>query len=275
MSLVVVVAQGIVTIQDLGRPGHMHEAVPPGGALVPELLVAANRRAGNRDDAPAIEVVGALTVRADVATIVAFSTAIESAGTPVEIAAGESVEVGAGTRVSYLAVRGGVDAPLVLGGRGTLLAAGIGKRLAKGDRIAIGSDLAKPIVVAPYSLVDDLAIRIVPGPDAFEPGALATLLSSAYRIHPNSDRVGVRLEGARLPHRAMTASRPMVIGAIEVPGDGQPIVLGPDHPTTGGYPIIAVVAAADLDAMFAVRRRWVDSVSAVRGRCTVRQTRHT
>ena len=102
----------------------------------------------------------------------------------------------------------------------------------------------------------DAPIRLIPGPDpaSFAPQALPLLLSSEYRILPSSNRVGTRLDGPALPRStAPEVSRPMVIGAIEVPRDGKPIVLGPEHPTTGGYPIVAVVARADLGRLFSIR----------------------
>jgi allophanate hydrolase subunit 2 len=97
----------------------------------------------------------------------------------------------------------------------------------------------------------------LPGPDldAFEAGALDQLTSAAYRVLPSSDRVGTRLAGPVLARRAdyREVSRPMVRGALEVPRDGQPIVLGPEHPTTGGYPILAVIASAELGRFHAIR----------------------
>jgi allophanate hydrolase subunit 2 len=94
---------------------------------------------------------------------------------------------------------------------------------------------------------------VIAGPDAFAPDALAALTSAPYRISPDSDRVGTRLVGPTIPQSPGEASRPMVRGAIEIPRDGAPIVLGPEHPTTGGYPVLAVVASADLGRLFAVR----------------------
>lgn len=262
MSLEVVRASGLVTIQDLGRRGHMHEAVPPGGALVPSLLVAANRVAGNADDAPAIEVLGRLVVRA-LANVAVATDALR------ELRAGDELEIASEPRrVAYLAMRGGVDAPLVLGGRGTLVSARLGRILRAGDRIQIGElshratettqQISRTSVssVAPW-FNSSSPIRVLPGPDldAFEPAALAALVSAPYTISPASDRVGTRLHGPALARRTgfVESSRPMVRGAIEVPGDGQPIVLGPEHPTTGGYPLIGVIAADDLDRFFAVR----------------------
>ncbi|HMG52684.1 MAG TPA: hypothetical protein VK601_04375, partial [Kofleriaceae bacterium] len=93
-----------------------------------------------------------------------------------------------------------------------------------------------------------------PDPASFAPGALDVLLASEYRVLPTSNRVGTRLDGPALPRSdAPEVTRPMVLGAIEVPRDGKPIVLGPEHPTTGGYPIIAVVARADLGRLFSIR----------------------
>ncbi len=250
MSLVVAHVLGLCTVQDLGRRGHMHEAVPPGGALVPELLAAANRAADNPDDAPAIEVLGRLVVRATAPITVATAR-----GARQSLAAGEELVVTSEPlRCTYLALRGGVAASDVLDGRGTLLCAGLGAPLRTGDALAcaIAPERAVPTVFAPAEV-----IRIVPGPDldAFAPDALAALTAAPYRILPTSDRVGTRLAGAALPRLAgyHERSRPMVRGAIEVPRDGQPIVLGPEHPTTGGYPILAVIAHADLGRFHAIR----------------------
>jgi 5-oxoprolinase (ATP-hydrolysing) subunit C len=251
MTLVVRRALGLVTVQDLGRPGRMHEAVPRGGALVPARLIAANRAAGNPDDAPAIEVLGALTVRAEQAHRVATDTTAART-----LAAGDELVVTSEPRrVAYLALRGGVAAPLVLGGRGALLCAGLGGLVRSGQQLATA---ALPAVAAtpPAGEAPDAPIRLVAGPDAsqFLPQALEVLLASSYRVSPSSNRVGTRLDGPALPRSAAPeVSRPMVIGAIEVPGDGTPIVLGPEHPTTGGYPIVAVVVRADLGRLFSIR----------------------
>ena len=245
--LIVKRALGLVTVQDLGRRGHMHEAVPPGGALVPELLVAANRAVRNADLAPALEIFGELVVRAE---------------TEVELSVGGTLRAGETrsivsepARVAYLAVRGGVAAPLVLDGRGTLLAAHIGRALRPGDRI----ELARwpEVTMPPAAALADGPIHVVPGPDpdAFEPTALDVLVAAPYAIARASDRVGTRLAGAAIPRNPnyRERSRPMVRGAVEVPADGAPIVLGPDHPTTGGYPVLAVVAERDLGRLFAIR----------------------
>jgi 5-oxoprolinase (ATP-hydrolysing) subunit C len=253
MTLAIIRALGLVTVQDLGRPGRMHEAVPPGGALVTDRLIAANRAVRNPDDAPALEILGQLAIRAERPLRVATDTLA-----PRELpAGGELVVASEPRRVAYLAVRGGLAAPLLLGGRGALLCAGLGGLVRAGQRFDIAGlpEVATPsppgVAAAP-----DGPIRLIGGPDwgSFEPTALELLLSSEYRILPSSDRVGTRLDGPALPRTgAPEASRPMVLGAIEVPRDGKPIVLGPEHPTTGGYPVVAVVARADLGRLFSIR----------------------
>jgi len=247
----IVRAVGLCTIQDLGRRGHMHEAVPPGGALVPQLLVAANRGARNPDNAPAIEVLGRLVLRAERS----LHVATDRDGSRI-LAAGAELEITSEPRrCAYLAVRGGIEAPVVLGGRGTLLCAKLGAPLRAGDQLAVADEPETPGSIEPFR--GDGTIHVIAGPDldAFASDALATLEQTAYRIEPTSDRVGTRLAGPALPRSAAYRERsaPMVIGAIEVPRDGQPIILGPEHPTTGGYPVLGVIASADLGRFFAIR----------------------
>jgi allophanate hydrolase subunit 2 len=251
MTLVAARVTGLVTIQDLGRPGRMHEALPPAGALVPELLVAANRAARNPDHAPALEVFGQLVVRTE-----RDEQVIAVDGEPRILRAGEELVVTSEPRrVAYLAARGGFAAPLVLGGRATQLSAGIGASIRTGAQLALATEPDIARALEPFD--DTPPVRVVPGPDldAFAPDAFDRFVATPYRISPRSDRVGTRLEGRAIQRRADRAerSRPMVRGAIEVPGDGMPIILGPEHPTTGGYPILAVIAHADLGRCFAIR----------------------
>jgi len=268
MSFVVARALGLVTVQDLGRPGWMHEAVPPGGALVRDRLIAANRAVANPDGAPAIEVLGELVIHAERALEVATDTAAART-----LAAGDELIVASEPRrVAYLAIRGGIAAPLMFGGHSALLCAGLGGLIRAGQRFdsaalapvapprastaSPSSPRAQRSADPPIRLPAPPPIQLVDGPDpeSFTPEALSVLLSSEYRILPSSNRVGTRLDGPALPRTgAPEVSRPMVIGAIEVPRDGKPIVLGPEHPTTGGYPIVAVVASADLGRLFSIR----------------------
>lgn len=250
MSLRVVRSIGLVTVQDVGRAGHMHEGLAPGGALVLELLAAANRRAGNADQTAAIEVMGALTVRAETDLVVATD-----ADGPRPLRAGEELTVVSDVRrVAYLALRGGIEAPVVLGSRSAQLSAGIGQLLRRDQRLTAGT---APVVSADVSdaFESEGPIQFLAGPDldAFGAGALETLTSGVYTVLPDSNRVGTRLIGPVIPRSdRQEVTRPMVRGAIEVPRDGQPIVLGPEHPVTGGYPVIGVVANRDLGRLCAL-----------------------
>jgi biotin-dependent carboxylase-like uncharacterized protein len=251
---------GLAFVQDGGRPGRMEEGVPPGGALVPEWLARANLALGNDATEAAIERFGALTLRALTAVDIA-----EEDGRVRALAPGESVELGwdGRVRVRYVAIAGGLDVPRVLGGRGTLVSAGIGgfagRALRRGDRIAVRHPPRRNGPVAALAAPLDLRapIRLYPGPDAprFAPRALDVLLGNMWTLSPRSDRTGTRLVGPTIPwapDAPPTRTTPMIAGAIELTPGGEAIVLGPDHPTTGGYPVIAVVANADLGRFHAL-----------------------
>jgi KipI family sensor histidine kinase inhibitor len=241
-------AAGFAILVDGGRPGRMHEGVPPGGPLVRSAFARANRLAGNAPGACAIEVSGTIEVVARGGSI-AIS---DDAGGPITLADGARhvVSTEGRTRARYLAVGGGIEAPVVLGGRGTLLVAGIGRLLRKGDRLAAQAATTAAMPVAVEPLVHAGPIEIMAGPDASGP-VLDALTAQDLRIASASDRTGTRLEGdIALPASMMQAmarrSTPMVSGAIELTPSGL-IVLGPDHPTTGGYPVVAVVRSSSLD----------------------------
>jgi 5-oxoprolinase (ATP-hydrolysing) subunit C len=250
----IVAVTGLSTVQDAGRPGRMHEGIPPGGALVPELLAASNAAVQNPWHEAGIEVFGALTLTARGPVVVASDGAEGRA-----LRAGETWSIStSGARVRYVALRGGIDVAPVLGGRGTLLRAGFGghdgRPLRRGDVLRSG-DAPVHDAPGPTSLDPSAAIRVRPGPDAdrFASGALDVLLGSPFEVTAQSDRVGVRLRGAPLPRIDDDAavSAPMVRGAIQVPRSGEAIVLGPDHPTTGGYPVVATVVRADVGLLLA------------------------
>jgi allophanate hydrolase subunit 2 len=145
--------------------------------------------------------------------------------------------------------------------RGAVVSAGIGGALVAGVVLDVGDagDVGErpETSVMPSRFIDGDTVTVIAGPDldAFDDHALAVLASAPYRILPASNRVGTRLAGPALPRRAESRerSRPMVAGALEVPRDGQPIVLGPEHPTSGGYPVIGVIAAAELGRFHAIR----------------------
>ncbi|MFM8414444.1 MAG: 5-oxoprolinase subunit PxpB [Planctomycetota bacterium] len=256
------------TIQDLGRPGHRAAGVPLSGAADPVSLRIANMLVGNPEDAAGIEctLVGP-KLRFEREAVVALAGA-EFPGLPAgiatRVAAGAELTLGhatAGCR-GYLAVGGGVDVAPVLGSRSTLVVAGFGgfggRPLRAGDRltVAVGQTCSLPVSpTIPPSAALPLApahagpviLRIIPGEHAnvFGDGAWSRSLRASSR----SDRMGVRLEGDPLPGGAALAGLASVAvlpGTVQVPPDGQPIVLLADAQTTGGYPVLGQVIAADL-----------------------------
>lgn len=251
MNALLVVGAGLAsTVQDRGRPGHAHLGVPLAGAVDPALAALVNRLVGNPDDAAVIETCGGLTVEAFGAALVATTTE----GAARSIAPGGRVHVpaGHGRLWHYVAVRGGVVAETVLGSRSTDTLSGLGPPpLADGDRLDIGDDPGTPVDGAAHAPLRPLATtaRITPGPraDWFTPGALDLLTRSEWTL-ATSSRVGVRLTGRAIERvrAGELASEGLVRGAIQVPPDGQPVMMLADHPTTGGYPVLAVVHPEDV-----------------------------
>lgn len=260
----------LTTVQDLGRPGVAHLGVPRSGAADAASLRQANRLAGNPDDAAGLEVTfGRLAIRFESDAVAAVTGAplaltLAAAPEPVHgiafaVRAGAVLRLGApaiGLR-SYLAVGGGIDVPPVLGSRSADRRSGLGPLpLRPGDRLPVGRPRSlqeKPRAGRPRTLVPGPAeLRAIAGPrdDWFSAAALATLASASYQVSPTSDRTGLRLDGPplqRAPGRAgELPSEGMATGSLQVTHDGQPILLLADHPTTGGYPVIAVVVSADL-----------------------------
>lgn len=258
----------LTTVQDDGRPGLAHLGIGMSGAADRGSFRLANRLVGNREDDATIEVtLGGLVVRADRDLLIALTGApcpitvadIEyGANSPIMVKAGEQLSLGtpaSGMR-SYLAVRGGVRVPQVLGSRSTDILAGIGPDpLRAGDILPIGPPYAPQpdLDLAPVAKPsqDDLVLAVRAGPrdDWFTPGALEDLLSSRYEVTEQVNRVGMRLSGPELK-RSRTEELPsegMVTGALQVPPSGQPTLFLADHPVTGGYPVIAVVQPADVD----------------------------
>jgi len=268
-ALVVTAAPACATVQDRGRAGQLGRGIPPSGPLDPQLLGAANISAGNLPGAAAIEIpLGSLEVEARGGAVV-----VSIDGEPaVRLAAGERLRVAAGERaVRYLAVRGGLAVPAVLGARATLLAAGLGglagRALRKRDLLPIGDEVASaPARAEPLDAGG--ALEIDPGPHAarFPAGAYGALLAAHWTVSRLGDRVGVRLEGARIPREGpdLALPVPMIRGAVEITTDGTPIVLGPDHPTTGGYPVLAVLRAPAQAAL--ARRKPGEAVRLREGR---------
>lgn len=274
MSLTVVRAGPLTTVQDLGRPGHAHLGVPRSGAADRPALRRANRMAGNPPGAAALEttLVG-VTVRlaeqrwvAVAGAEAALTVAGEPARSPVLVPAGAIVTVGRARRGlrSYLAVGGGIAVPATLGSRSTDKLSGLGPPpltddttlpLGRpgqpsgpgepGDPSAPGGP-GRPGEAEPDpDLPAEPVLRLRPGPrdDWF-----AGPVGGAYEVQRDSDRVGLRLDGPAL-RRTRAGELPsegLVPGAVQVPADGRPVLFLADVPTTGGYPVVGVVHPDDL-----------------------------
>ena len=271
-ALVVEAAPAGATVQDCGRPGQLARGLPPSGPLDPETHVAANEAVGNPPDAAAIEVpLGALVVRARGEAWISVDGAA-----PVHLADGESLRVDEGPRaVRYLAARGGIDVPKALGARATLLVARLGgaggrvlrKRdvLPLGDPEGAGTQPMQPQTPPEKTEIATLEIDEGPHRSRFPADALDVLLASTFTVSRLGDRVGQRLDGVKIPRQGpdLALPAPMMRGAVQVTTDGTPIVLGPDHPTTGGYPVLVVVRRSSLGAL--ARRRPGEPIRFVRG----------
>ncbi|WP_405878334.1 biotin-dependent carboxyltransferase family protein [Streptomyces sp. NBC_01136] len=267
-ALAVVRAGALTTVQDRGRPGHAHLGVPRSGALDAPAAALANRLVGNPVEAAVLETTlngCGLQPRSTVTVAVTGAPCPVTVdgrpapwGAPVRVPAGALLDIGparAGVR-SYVAVTGGVAVDPVLGSRSTDLLSGLGPPpLADGTVLPLGHPdgvHARVDVVPHPGPPSELVLRVVPGPreDWFTASALRTLATGTYRVSSASNRIGLRTEGPSL-ERAVSGELPsegMVLGAVQVPPDGRPVVFLADHPTTGGYPVIAVVRASDLPA---------------------------
>ncbi|MGW3564595.1 5-oxoprolinase subunit C family protein [Streptomyces sp. NPDC000941] len=260
-AFVVVRAGALTTVQDLGRAGHAHLGVPRSGALDEPALRLANRLVGNPEGAAALETtLTGCAVRLRRTATVAVTGAPcpvtvdgrpAAWGAPVRVRSGALVEVAAaahGIR-SYVAFGGGVEAEQALGSRSTDLLSGLGPPpLADGAVLRLGAPYgpapavdAAPCPGPPRELV--LPVALGPRDDWFTARALRTLATGEFRVSAASNRIGLRTEGPSL-ERARDGELPsegMVLGALQVPPDGRPVLFLADHPTTGGYPVVGVV----------------------------------
>lgn len=258
--------QALVT--DRGRAGNAHLGVPPSGALDRPAYELGNRLVGNDAGAAGLELLGGrLRLRAHGGHVVAVTGApapVRVDGRPAESHAavhlpdGAVLEVGApvaGLRV-YLAVAGGIDVPAVLGSRSTDLLSGLGPAvLADGDRLRVAdrpADLPAcgpvPVSVPPDTVC--LRVRLGPRDDWFS-NSREALTRPVWTVSADGNRIGVRLDGPPPARHPDTRDRElrsegMVTGAVQAPPEGPPVVFLADHPTTGGYPVIAVVETDDL-----------------------------
>lgn len=254
------------TIQDHGRIGFAHLAVPRSGALDAPAWRLANRLVGNPGHAAALETtVSGPVLRPRDACHIAVTGAwcpvlLDGRpgpwGVPFRVRAGQIVEIGTATRGlrSYVAISGGLAVDQILGSRSTDVLSGLGPApLSDGDIVPLGPPPGPPAAIdyAPYPPPPtELLLRVVLGPrhDWFTDAALATLADATYTVATASNRIALRLDGPPLLRHVTTElpSEPVVTGAIEVPPDGHPLIFLNDHPTTAGYPVIGVVDPNDL-----------------------------
>jgi len=261
-------------VQDAGRPGHAALGVSASGAADRTALRDANRAVGNASDAAVLESVGGAVLRFRGDGVAVVTGAIGELtltdadgltrsiphGAPFASVDGDELQLGHPDRgLRYVVgVRGGVDAASALGSRASDTLAGLGPDpLAAGDLVAIG-DAARyavdPVATqrelpASGDLVE-LDITLGPRDDWFTASALDTLTTQEWLVTPRSDRVGIRLQSEVPLARATQGELPSegaVTGAIQVPPDGQPVLFLPDHPLTGGYPIIGALTDRCLD----------------------------
>lgn len=259
-----VVAPGLLTtVQDSGRPGAVDLGVPIGGACDPLSLAMANALVGNSAGEAALEmsVVGAsFRVIADCVVAVAGADMGGLArGESRLLRSGETIEFGAAVDGSgvrtYLALAGGIDVPEVLGSRSTCLVGRFGgfdgRPLRAGDLVrSRGRWLltTRRWPAAPTLPSEQRLVRVVRGPDAAVLGdAFDRLVGTAWTVGGRGDRQGIRLDGPALvlSTGATMLSRGVTWGSVQLPPDGQPIVLLADHQTVGGYPDIGVAISAD------------------------------
>lgn len=274
--LEVLSAGAYASVQDLGRRGYRRLGVPWSGVLDPRLMRLANALAGREEGAPVIECFEAglhLAVRGGPLRLAVAGEAeleIRTAGVTRPqrswrsfiLADGEELRLRwlSGGRLAMVAVAG-LGLPPVLGSTSTYARAGLGgvagAPLAAGSRLAVESAGDGPeLGLADPPGVEEGPIRVVPGPqdDHFSAATLSLFLAVEYRVGAAADRMGMRLEGPQLVHlgAAEIVSDATVPGSIQVPGNGQPIVLLADAQTAGGYPKIATVVSADLPRLAAL-----------------------
>jgi len=257
------------TVQDLGRPGLAHLGIGRGGALDIPALMQANALLCNAPDSAGLEiVVGPVALRLLRSGWLAlcgadFGATLDNVplrhGWRTPFVSGQVLKLqGArhGMR-TYLAIDGGIACKPVLGGRSTDLGAHfgghLGRALRKGDRLALGPPQPAGLLrrqLGSRQRLPQLPIRILPGPDydSLDAKSRQALVNGIWQISAQGNRMGARLQGPALSRTQgdQILSRGVLPGVIQVPPDGQPIVLLADAQTTGGYPVMAVVIEADL-----------------------------
>ncbi len=272
MSLVVVDPGPLTLVQDAGRPGLGDQGVGASGAFDRAAMRQVHALLGDPVEAAVLEVLaGGLRLRAEAEHRLAVTGGIGPVhvddervehGRAFVVHEGQEVAIGPiglGLR-AYVGVAGGVQVEPVLGSRSADTMSGLGPvKLAAGDVIEVGSPAhAAEVEDVPALLTSGTTVvQAIPGPrdDWFTDDAVRAFYSTEWTVSPRSDRIGVRLEGPALDRQVKDElpSEPCVRGSVQVVSAGMPVVLGPDHPVTGGYPVIAVVVDDHVDRLAQVR----------------------
>lgn len=280
MTLHILEAALMMTIQDRGRYGYQRFGMPQSGPMDGWALQAANRLVGNDPGAACVEVgFSSAEIHLEVRCMMAlcgagYRLSVNNRPLPLWMAflgkPGDRIRMEKipGGSWAYLAAAGGIQSELWMGSRSTYPAAGLGRKLGQGDRLPLGAPSAEAELISGRSFPTtarlayspEPVIRVIPGPHLawFTDESWDSFCQGAYAVSTQSDRMGYRLNGPTLAHHngADLVSQGMVQGEIQVPGDGQPIVMMPDHPTTGGYACIATVVKADLPLLAQVEPGW-------------------
>jgi len=278
MSLLVVQDAGpLTTLQDLGRPGHLRVGIPASGPMDREAFLLANRLIANPDTAAGLEctLIGPRVEFTDERLIAItgadMAPTVNAAPVPtwegLRVHAGDVLRLGPARRGvrAYLAISGGIETPPVLGSRATYVRGRLGglegRALRKGDRLPLGPmGAARPHRLHPdrvptYAGEPELAVVLGPQDDRFTPRGIAALFEGPYEMLPQSDRMGARLKGPFIEHTRGhdIISDGVALGAIQVIGEGQPIVLLADRQSTGGYTKIGTVCSFDIGRIAQVK----------------------
>lgn len=270
----------LTTVQDEGRFGYEHFGVPPSGAMDALALHLANTIVGNRKEAPVLEMTvqgGRYEVLGGPCTVcvgggVTLQTRCQRDGSSRKLAAWQAHRLLPGTELSvgmiergmraYLAINGGFAIAPVMGSASTLTRAGLGgmegRALRAGDLLDVGKGTQPSLrrrcphsAIARLYAEGPIGVMLGPQDDYFSAEQITRFLAGPYTITPQSDRMGFRLAGPQITHLrgADIVSDAIVAGSIQIPGNGQPIIAMHDRQTTGGYPKIATVIAADLSRL--------------------------
>ena len=272
MEVFEVVQPGLLTtVQDKGRHGYQQYGVPVSGAMDSYALMVANLLVGNGEGDACLEITvlgPRLRILGDTVVSITgadLSPVVNNNPLPmweaVKVCSGDTISFGHPERGcrSYLAVAGGIDVPEVMGSRSTYVKSRLGglegRPLRSGDRLRAGETRGEisakklpPQYIPEYQAENELRVILGPQDDYFTEKGIQTFLHSEYMISIQADRMGCRLEGPPIEHKAGAdiISDGVLPGAVQVPGDGLPIILLADRQTTGGYVKIAIVSTVDL-----------------------------